>query len=334
VRIALYSSVFPPAIGGVETIARIIAEELSDAHEVTVLTRTPSNEVGAAPFKIERQPSWLTLMRVIRAADVTLHMNVSLKVIWANLLLRRPTIVVHHGWYGSGSRKRLRDRLKDFTTRLVTNIAVSRAVAERIPAPCRVIPNCYDERVFRCVDGTHREGLAFVGRLVSEKRVRTAIEALSILRRDGVNTTLTVIGDGPDRMELEQLAEQLQIAGSVRFVGSQSQESVARLLNERDVVLVPSSWEGFGLVALEAFACGCFVVGSGGGGLAEAIGDCGLIAPGDDPQAFAIAVKRILTDEDLRQRLRAGREEHLANHSRAMLRRRYLEALDAKRAGA
>src|SRR6266568_3303554 len=106
-------------------------------------------------------------------------MNVSLKAIWPNLLWTTPTIVVHHGRYGEG--RRLRDRLKYWSTRFFENVSVSQAVARCLPVASRVIGNCYDDRVFRRLNGNDRRGIAYVGRLVSEKRVHVLLEAAALL---------------------------------------------------------------------------------------------------------------------------------------------------------
>ena len=86
-----------------------------------------------------------------------------------------------------------------------------------------------------------------------------------------------------------------------------------RLLNRHEVMVVPSVFpESFGVVALEGIACGCVIVGTNGGGLAEAIGPCGLKVLNGGVHALACALRHVLTSPSLRQRLRANARAHLA----------------------
>jgi glycogen(starch) synthase len=330
-KIAIYSSSYAPAIGGLETIAKILAEEFSAAgHCVAVVTQTVSDADDPTPYRVVRRPSSIQWMRIVMQSDITLHMNVSLRTIWASFLARRPCVVVHHGWYGVSHEKRLRDRLKDWCCRWTVNISVSRAVAQHIRADSAVIPNCYDDHVFKCGAPNPREGLAFVGRLVSDKGADVLLRALAILRSDAIMAHLSIIGGGPERSVLERLAASLGIGDSVEFLGPQPHSVIVEHLNGREVLVVPSVWqEPFGVVALEAIACGCVVVGTNGGGLPEAIGECGLVAPTGDPVTLAEHLKLVLSNEQLRQALRQKAPQHLKTHSRAVVAARYLALLTA-----
>jgi glycosyltransferase involved in cell wall biosynthesis len=87
---------------------------------------------------------------------------------------------------------------------------------------------------------------------------------------------------------------------------------------------MPSRYrEPYGIVALEAAACGCVVVGSGEGGLAEAIGPCGLTFQNGDVAGLAAALKRALDDAALRERCRAAAPAHLADRTAGAMLARY-----------
>jgi len=79
---------------------------------------------------------------------------------------------------------------------------------------------------------------------------------------------LTIIGSGPEEYSLRKLADDIGITGQVSFLGVKRGEESARLLNQHEILVIPSRWEEpFGIVSLEGIACGCVVIGSEGGGL-------------------------------------------------------------------
>ena len=144
---------------------------------------------------------------------------------------------------------------------------------------------------------------AFQG-LQADPQVRAAQPALGLL----------IVGDGPQRAELEALARQLGIAAQCRFVGAVPHEQVPVWLRQLDVFVAPSRAESFGVAVIEAGACALPVVVSDAGGLPEVVrdGETGLVVPREDVPALQAALKRLVLDEALRRRLgRAGRE-HVA----------------------
>jgi phosphatidylinositol alpha-1,6-mannosyltransferase len=156
-------------------------------------------------------------------------------------------------------------------------------------------------------------------RLVPRKGVDTVLEALPAIRDAVPEVQYVVAGDGADRSRLRGLAERLGVMAFVRFLGRVTNEEVPPLLHMADLFVMPAreerpDVEGFGLVFLEANACGTPVIGSTSGGIPDAVvdGETGLLVPPSAPGAFAEAAIRLLTDVDLRRRLgRAGRERVL-----------------------
>jgi L-malate glycosyltransferase len=114
-----------------------------------------------------------------------------------------------------------------------------------------------------------------------------------------VPARLVLIGDGPDRGKAQQAAEEMGISDRVLFLGKQ--ESVAELLACADLFLLPSATESFGLVALEAMACGVPVVATDVGGIPEVIpvGKAGWLAPPGDIATMVEYGVRVLTDDEL-----------------------------------
>jgi glycogen synthase len=120
--------------------------------------------------------------------------------------------------------------------------------------------------------------IAFQGRLVTTKGVRLLFEAACILRKQGRPFELLVIGDGPERASLEQLARDSQLSSQVRFAGSLAASELEDALDQVSVVVVPSlGGEVFGLVVAENMLRGLPVIASDLGAFAEVLGPAGLI---------------------------------------------------------
>lgn len=284
---------------------------------------------GPLPFSVHYRPSFGCWLKVMREADVLVHMNISLKALWPLALVRRPFVAVHHGFYTTDrmGRQDWRERLKLKVMSHATNIAVSEAVAEQLPVPCHAIPNPIDVSLFENNLGTRREReLVFVGRLVSDKGCDLLLRALALLREAGLRPKLTVIGVGPERLALEQLAAALELTDQVCFAGPQPQKEVSRFLQQHQILVVPSLWEEpFGLVALEGAACGCVVLGSDGGGLPEAIGPTGTLFRRGNLRDLTDKLSSLLRNPTEWCRYHKAAKAHLGRHQPQSVARSYLE---------
>lgn len=137
----------------------------------------------------------------------------------------------------------------------------------------------------------------FVGRLVYEKGVSVLIDSIKrVLQK--VNTKLVVVGDGYMRDKLVDQAHQLGVSDKIFFAGFLDDEIVKRLYRTADVFVVPSLYEPFGIVALEAMAAKIPLVASGVGGLSEIIQHdrTGVIVYPNNPDSLAWGILRVLTD--------------------------------------
>ncbi|MFE4453446.1 glycosyltransferase [Streptomyces sp. NPDC056796] len=142
-------------------------------------------------------------------------------------------------------------------------------------------------------------------RLSVEKRPGRALDALAVLRNQGVRAALVVAGDGPMRAELEARARAERLPAE--FLGHvRDRDRLARLQASADLCLAPGPAETFGLSALEALACGTPVVASASSALPEVIGPAGLAAADTGP-AFAAALLELLGRPE-RERRTAARE--------------------------
>jgi glycogen(starch) synthase len=153
-----------------------------------------------------------------------------------------------------------------------------------------------------------------VGRLVYEKGFHLALDALAPVAKRLGNVRFVVAGSGTAEGELKLQARQLGLTGYGTFLGWIGDDMLHSLYRVAEVVIVPSIYEPFGLVALEAMASGCVSIVADTGGLREVVpagGTAGLRFPARDPEALEEVLERVLTDDSVRARLGAEAREHV-----------------------
>jgi glycogen(starch) synthase len=187
-----------------------------------------------------------------------------------------------------------------------------------------VIPNGIDPRDLRPVDDlqTLRQKFAapdeqlvlLVGRLVYEKGFQLALDALpGVIERVG-NVRFLVAGSGTHEGELKAQAERLGLNDQGVFLGWIGDDALHSLYRIADLCVVPSIYEPFGLVALEAMASGCPCIVADTGGLREVVPSgerVGLRFNGGDAEHLGVMIERLLVDSELRDRLVAEASEHV-----------------------
>lgn len=184
------------------------------------------------------------------------------------------------------------------------------------PERVRVVPYGVDERfatppareviaerrrAWLGVAGAGTRVVLHVGNCSGRKNVVAAIEALGVLRRDGVDARLVQIGGRFERSHRRAMAAS-GVEAFVRQEPEVAEDSLVAAYYAADALVLPSTYEGFGLPALEALAAGLPVVTSGAGGLAEAVGEAALITA-TEPVALAASLARALTDAATRTTL-------------------------------
>lgn len=170
-----------------------------------------------------------------------------------------------------------------------------------------IIPNFIDPNVYFPVEGVVNkcrkyfapEGeriLAHISNFREVKRVVDVVNIFALVQKE-VPSRLLLVGDGPEMKRVEQTVLRLGLEGKVLFLGKQ--ESVQEILQMADIFLLPSEQESFGLVALEAMACGVPVIASRVGGLPEVIrhGQTGFLAEVGDVVGMSRGVLKLLTDD-------------------------------------
>ena len=232
--------------------------------------------------------------------------------------------------YESGIKGRLkgwllRRNLRQADAVTSTSEAMARQVRRLVPdiGPVAVTPFGVDTDRFAPRPQPH-DGIVIgtVKTLAPKYGIDLLLRAFAQLRLaadPSAALSLVIVGDGPQRAELEALSRTLGIAAHVRFVGAVPHAEVPQWLNRFDLYVAASRLdsESFGVAVLEASACGLPVVVSDVGGLPEVVvqGETGSVVPREDVAALAQAIARLVVAPELRRRLgAAGRERVLAHY--------------------
>jgi glycogen(starch) synthase len=187
-----------------------------------------------------------------------------------------------------------------------------------------VIPNGIDPRELRPAGDLqalrskfaepHEKLVLFVGRLVYEKGFQLALDAMPSVLGGVENVRFLVAGSGTHEAELKAQAERLGLSAHGSFLGWIGDDVLHSLYRIADLCVVPSIYEPFGLVALEAMASGCPCIVADTGGLREVVpvGErVGLRFNGGDAEHLGVMIERLLVDEPLRERLVTEASEHV-----------------------
>ncbi len=241
---------------------------------------------------------------------------------WATLVSEAPVVATFHS---GAERSRLYDVAAPALRHVARRISVRVAVSERAAAFARarlggtyaIVPNGTDTRRFADANPAELEPgrtLLFVGRLDARKGFPVAVEAFGRLAADRSDLRLLVAGDGPERSAVDALPP--AVAGRVRLLGNVPSAELPPFHAACDVYVGTAvGGESFGMVLVEAMAAGLPVVASDIGGYDEVVrnGVDGLLVSPRDATEVAEAVARILDDDALAQRLRAGGLERAAS---------------------
>jgi glycosyltransferase involved in cell wall biosynthesis len=169
----------------------------------------------------------------------------------------------------------------------------------------QVIPNAIDPVQFQIerTHATHGFHVGFIGRLDPIKRIPDLLHAVKLLGGSAAGVHLHVYGAGAERERIESDVGQLGLRDAVTLHGPVPRPQDA--LKQIDVLVLPSSAEGFGLVLIEAMAAGIPVIGTNAPGIRDVVknGETGLLVPVGSPQELAEAIRRIMEDSALRRRL-------------------------------
>lgn len=279
----LYSHVFHPSTGGVETVSRTLADGLAERGiEFKLLTSTPAGDDRTSfPYEVIRAPDAAKVKELVDWADVVLFNGASLALQPALILARKPFIWVHVGYQvscidglgwvdgepapmtpwaslrfhsrRSGMPRAAIGGLKLLLRRIVARRLVARHVAitqwmdKAQPLPRQVqIYNPFPISRFRGAApiGEAPYDFVFLGRMVSEKGVDTLLHAFAeVVRQAPSSPRLLLIGDGDRMAQMQALARSLGVEAHVHFAGRQGGQPLVDWVGQGAVGIVPSAWQ-------------------------------------------------------------------------------------------
>ncbi len=342
-NILVVSSDFSPRSWGIGAYTKDLSTFLTKTNSVTVLaTGIPDAKTfdHGSPYRIIRTPSFPILRHIsffvyVPWALKRYHIDSVLHVVWITSLISHiwywlipvPYFVSVHGteirddkisW-----RRRLKYYLKDwrivalrkakgifpvsnYSARLVMSLGIEQSRIE-------VLLNGVNTQQYLPVANNQKKNkqqrLLTVARLDLNKGHDYVLNALAILKKQGLTPNYTIVGQGPEEMRLRKMVQELGLENQVIFTGFIPDNQLPAIYTSCDIYVMASREipgrldlvEGFGISFLEASASGLPVVAGDSGGVSDAVrnGKTGLLVNPDNPEEIASAIKHLLTDDNL-----------------------------------
>lgn len=337
-RIAIVLKTFPPdVIGGMETQTKQMATELHErGHDVTVFTkRFGDHNDSNVPYEVVRVRNWKPNSFV---SDLTFLFFALVALLWRRneftvlqcmmiypvgflgYIVSKLTGLPYFAWIRGGDYYLMNDVW--WKRWMMRRVLADTLVLAQSPEIRRDVE--YDFSDIDCnievlgngvaipAEAADGDGLLYLGRLAPKKGVEYLIDAM-----DGIDVPLTIVGDGPERQRLEQLAT--QVTAEISFIGEVPPHEVSKFYQDAAIFVLPAlAGEGMPNVVLEAMAWGLPVVTTPSGGLPDLIEDgrTGFLVPMRDSDSLAETIQFLQANPDNRTQVgRAAREAVRANHS-------------------
>lgn len=343
-RLLIATPLYPPEPGGPATYARILEAELPKRDvQVAVLK---FNDVRRYPKLLRHIAYFVLVLRALRDADAVLALDpvsVGFPTMLAAKLLNKPffvKVVGDYAWEQGSQRFGVRIPLDEFvrTKHVPVQVAFLRKVQTFVASGARtvIVPSEYlkgivttwgidPERVTVVYNAMHKEAagelalavrshtrprVVSAGRLVPWKGMPGVIAAMVMVRSDHPEAILAIAGDGPDRNSLEAYSH-ARLGSSGLILGALSHADTLALIEDADVFVLNSTYEGLSHLLIEALALGKPVVATAVGGNPELIEDGvnGLLVPVNDPDTLAQAIAHLLATPAHRERLARSAKE-------------------------
>jgi len=340
-KILITTGVYPPEIGGPATYSKLLFDELPKrGFGVEVL---PFGEVRHLPKIIRHLVYFFKILKRGRRADIIYAqdpVSVGLPAMLANKILRKKFFIRLAGdyaWEQGVQRFGVKDNLDDFSSqqegyswrvqflkKIQTSVAQSADVV--------IVPSHYFKTIIvnwgvnsekikviyngiklvqpvevepPQVRGREEKVLLSVGRLVPWKGFKVLIEIMPDILREIPNTKLIIVGDGPQKAELEKIIAQLNLRNNVVLAGKLKRDEVLRFLQNADVFILNTQYEGFSHLLLEASYFQIPIITTNIGGNPELIENNqeGVLVEPDNKKEITEAIMKIFQDDDFRKKI-------------------------------
>ncbi len=218
-------------------------------------------------------------------------------------LRKKPVLLTEHMKFQKKFKKGLLDRFREFLGKIVLSNADAVAVPSNffkkyltnlgVSNRIFVIPNAVNTEVFRKKDDERKDGTKgiFVGWLDPIKGIDKLLEAVKNLPSNPGGFSLLLVGGGPLVDYYKKLSEKYGLTDRVHFLGSKRRDEISKLLQESDFLILPSLWEVFGVVVIEAMACGKPVIVSDKGQREIVVRKTGIVVDVNDGKSLMEAIK-------------------------------------------
>ncbi|MEO1389781.1 MAG: glycosyltransferase family 4 protein [Cyanobacteria bacterium J06634_6] len=364
-KILLYSSVFFPSVGGIETITATLASNIiSLGHKCIVVTETPIQKEQKFDYEVVRNPTWRERLKITKGCDIIHSNGASVAMFPFAKLCKKPFVWTHNGYQvacvdglgwlnGSPAPITPRESLlfhlseKGFfhflkeaiklnmrryvADRVDLNIAATHWVAKRQPLKNQVVaytPYPLEKFTSARQNIPKKYDFIYVGRLVSEKGIDTLLNAFQhlISEPEYRHKTLAVVGGGGKKEELETLTNQLNLQNNVYFLGSHRGDDLIEIIEQAEIGVVPSIWEEpMGGVSLELLAAGKKMIVSEFGGHAECLKDASLSFPNGDYVSLSQKMKLLISDHNIAKKISENATLKIQDFNETELTKKYVE---------
>ncbi len=339
-KLVIATPLYPPEIGGPATYARALEEGLPGKGIEVELVKF--SEVRHLPKLVRHIAYFMRVRRALRRADAVLALDpvsVGLPACVAARVCRKPLVVKvvgDYAWEQGRQRFGVTATLDEFVKmkRVPRAVSFLRGVQTHVASRAArvIVPSEYLKDIVAAW-GIPREKLSVIynavpleragdvpeavaklprplvvtaGRLVPWKHMDGVIDAVAALRAQGVNASLAVVGEGPERARLTARASDA-LGSAYVFTGTLPHADTLAVLAATDAFVLNSSYEGLSHLLIEALALGAPTIATRVGGNPEVLtdGEDGLLIPAGDTAALTAALARVLANEPLRTRLSA-----------------------------
>jgi len=349
-RFLIYSHFYYPSIGGVERHTDNLAKLLiNKEYYVTIITQIGNKDVEIkSKITIVRKPSIGLLSSLIFYHDIIHLQGFNIFVYLFAKLFRKRIVWYHHGYdlcsVGGGTSiyKGFFETLEPHLRRNLVGILlwlsfhISRMIAKIDKKITHIVTTYYMLTRFRdfvrssswnviyhpilfdnlnhiSLNNSNHYGnyILLYGRMMAGKGEDVLIKALKILKDKGIIYRAIICGPSPSKDYPNNLIKFFRLENQVTYVGPRLGKELIDLINNSSIVVLPTvSEEGFGLTAIEAMYFGKPVIASYTSGLAEIVGNFGILIPPNDPYALAEAILELMSNKNKIERLGKKAKEY------------------------